>query len=302
VANRGHRLRVAAAAAVVGGLLAGSYLLVERRPGQVPTAAPVVPLALLPGPSQAPLPDPVPAVRAALARYAAARRAHTGIAVLDRVTGRAVGYEDGARFPTASVVKLDILATLLWQHQRTGRPLSAGQKHAATEMITESDNEAADALWTEIGGASGLAQANRVFGLTRTTPNRAGYWGLTTTTAADQVRLLGVLADPAGPLSAGSRGYALGLLARVRAGQRWGVPRAAAGPTAVYVKDGWLASVADRGRWIVNSVGRIIEPGHDWLVAVLSDHNPTEGGGIGTVEHLATTAVAGLRATPNPVS
>ena len=67
-------------------------------------------------------------------------------------------------------------------------------------------------------------------------------------------------------------------------------------------KSGWLASVTDRGRWIVNSVGRIIEPGHDWLVAVLSDHNPTEGGGIGTVEHLATTAVAGLRATPNPVS
>src|SRR5207237_6857219 len=135
-----------------------------------------------------------------------------------------------------------------------------------------------DALWTEIGGASGLAQANRVFGLTRTTPNRAGYWGLTTTTAADQVRLLGVLADPAGPLSAGSRGYALGLLARVRAGQRWGVPRAAAGPTAVYVKDGWLASVGDRGRWIVYSVGRIIRPGQEGFVPVFAGRIPRGGG------------------------
>jgi hypothetical protein len=61
------------------------------------------------------------------------------------------------------------------------------------------------------------------------------------------------------------------------------------------VKNGWLASPADRGRWIVNSVGRVVEPGHDWLVAVLSDHNPTEGSGITLVEHLASTALTGLR-------
>src|SRR5437764_924526 len=164
-------------------------------------------------------------------------------------------------------------------------------------MITESDNDAADELWETVGGAGGVAPANRAFGLHETSPNRAGYWGMTSTTVADQVRLLGVLADPAGPLSPGSRGYLLGLMSRVESGQRWGVPRAAGtAASAVYVKNGWLASVADHGRWIVNSVGRIVEPGHDWLVAVLSDHNPTEAGGISLVEHLARTALTGLRA------
>jgi hypothetical protein len=121
--------------------------------------------------------------------------------------------------------------------QRAGRQPGTAQRGQATEMITESDNEAASGLWDAIGGAGGLAQANRR-----------------------------------------------------------GVPRAAGSGLAVYVKNGWLASVTDRGRWIVNSVGRVVEPRHDWLVAVLSDRNPSEAAGISLVEHLARTALTGLRA------
>jgi beta-lactamase class A len=286
-------------------LVAGSYALLDNRGASGPRArTPVLtgPMRRPPMPAPAPfpaapraadaLPDPAATVRAALAGYLTGRRTHAGIAVHDRVTGVMVGYNDVLRFRTASVVKMDILATLLWQAQRARRQLTASQRHLASEMIIRSDNEAATALWNAIGGASGLAQANRAFGLTQTTPNRAGNWGSTTTTAADQVRLLAVLTNPEGPLSAASRAYELGLLGRVESGQRWGVPRAAGtGATAVYVKNGWLPSTADRGRWIVNSVGRIVEPGHDWLVAVLSDHHPTQGTGIAIVEHLASTAL-----------
>ena len=301
MAIKGYRLRATAAAAVVGGLLAAGHFTLDRRPA-LQTRPLTVPSAS-PSPSVAAdvLPDPAASVGAAvaatLAAYVGAHRAHAGIAVVDRVTGVSVTYNGGVRFATASVVKVDILATLLWQAQRAGREPTTVQRRRATEMITESDNDAADELWETVGGAGGVGPANRAFGLHETSPNRAGYWGMTSTTVADQVRLLGVLADPAGPLSTGSRGYLLGLMSRVESGQRWGVPRAAGtGASAVYVKNGWLASVADRGRWIVNSVGRIVEPGHDWLVAVLSDHNPTEAGGISLVEHLARTALTGLRA------
>ncbi len=242
------------------------------------------------------LADPAVPLRAAIDSYVTGRGAHLGVVVLDRVTGETLAYNDSVRFATASVVKVDILATLLLRAQRAGRPLTAAQKDLASQMITESDNDAATELWDEAGGATGVAQANRTFGLTQTSPNRDDYWGLTTTTPADQVRLLGVLADPAGPLSAASRGYALDLMSRVESDQRWGVPAAAGtATTAVYVKDGWLSNGNDDDRWIVNSVGRLVEPGHDWLVAVLSDHTDDEDAAIATVEHVASTVVTGLR-------
>jgi beta-lactamase class A len=236
-------------------------------------------------------------IRAALASYAATKKAHVGIAVFDRVTGATVTYNDGVRFATASVVKMDILATVLYQNQKAGRQLSATQKALATKMITASDNNAATSLWNSVGGASGVAAANKVFGLTQTKPNYA--WGMTTTTPSDQVRLLGVLTNPNSPLSQANQQYELGLMAKVEADQRWGVPRAAGtGATGVYNKNGWLASIRDRGRWIVNSVGRIVEPGHDWLVAVLSDHSSSMGSGITVIEHETVTAVNGLRSAP----
>jgi beta-lactamase class A len=241
--------------------------------------------------------DPSSTIRAALASYLASHKAHAGIAVLDRVTGATIAYNDTVRFNTASVVKMDILATVLYQNQKAGRQLSATQKALATKMITASDNDAATSLWNSVGGASGVAAANRAFGLTQTKPNYA--WGMTSTTPSDQVRLLGVLTNPNGPLSQANEQYELGLMGKVESDQRWGVPRAAGtGATAVYNKNGWLANIHDRGRWIVNSVGRIVEPGHDWLVAVLSDHSSSMGSGITTIEHITVTAVSGLRAAP----
>jgi beta-lactamase class A len=254
------------------------------------------PAAAVRGGEVSPLQAAEAAGTAALTGYLSGRGARIGVAVLDRVTGAAVGYQDGTAFHTASVVKMDILATLLWQDQRAGRQLTDDQRDLATSMITASDNDAATSLWDAIGSGSGLAAANRAFGLTHTTPGSDGSWGLTTTTAADQVRLLAVLADPDGPLSADSRAYELGLLSRVESDQRWGVPSAAdATATAVYVKNGWLSYTGDNGWWIVNSVGRIVEPGHDWLVAILSDQNGDEDSGIDRIQRSATVTLDALR-------
>ncbi|GIH15864.1 hypothetical protein Raf01_40360 [Rugosimonospora africana] len=236
------------------------------------------------------------AARAQVAAYLAQYSSHASFALLDRVTGEKILYQESHAFETGSIVKVDILAALLWQEQQSGTGLSPAQQQLATKMITESDNDAASALWNQIGEESGLAQADAVFGLTETSPGTNGYWGLTTTTATDQLRLLELIADPAGPLNADSRAYLLGLMSQVDGEQRWGVPDAAAGrATEVYVKNGWLARTTDDDRWIINSIGRIVEPGHDWLIVVLSNDNATQDSGIRLVQHAADLAVQNLR-------
>jgi beta-lactamase class A len=223
---------------------------------------------------------------------------HLAVAVLDRKTGRQMVANGSERFHTASIVKVDILATLLWQDQRAGRSMTAAQKQTAVKMITVSDNDAADKLWSTIGGGPALATANVAFGLKHTTPGTttAHPWGQTLTTATDQLRLLEVITETGGPLTAASQNYILSLMAKVHSGQRWGIPAAARHSTAVYVKDGWLAQSSDSWRWITNSIGRIVEPGHDFLVVTLSDHRSTESSGINAIERNATAAVSQLRA------
>jgi hypothetical protein len=78
--------------------------------------------------------------------------------------------------------------------------------------------------------------------------------------------------------------------------QRWGVPAAAQNSaTDVYVKNGWDTLAADNGLWEINTIGRIVEPGHDWLVVVLSSHNSSQQTGQDLVEGAAKKAVDGLR-------
>lgn len=254
-----------------------------------------IPSSAAPSPSPSPSPvDPTPQVRAKVAAYLKDSGDHAALALFDRVTGQEILYNGTVRFETASIVKVDILSTLLWQKQNAGTTLSASQRRLATKMITRSDNDAATALFHQIGGAAGLRQGNQAFGLSHTTPNSA--WGLTTTTVADQITLLEVLSEDGGPLTADSRAYVLGLMSQVVSDQSWGVPAAAGDrSTQVYVKNGWLSRSTDNWRWIINSIGRIVEPGHDWLVAVLTNYHPTKSAGISQVEHAADLAVGGLR-------
>jgi hypothetical protein len=222
---------------------------------------------------------------------------NAAVAAVDRVTGVALTVNGSTRFRTASIVKVDILAALLLQHQRSGTALTNSQQDLARSMITSSDNAAASSLWRQIDAAAGLSAANQTFAMTQTTPGTSGAWGMTTTTATDQRRPLQAVTDPTGPLSAAHREYLLGLMGRVVDSQDWGVPAAATPQaTTCQVKNGWMPFTAQNGQWTVNSIGRIVEPGHDWLAAVLSDHHPSQGAGIATVEAAVRLAVGGLRA------
>jgi beta-lactamase class A len=218
--------------------------------------------------------------------------ARLSVAVLDTGSGRSAVYGDGA-FDTASIVNADILASLLLRAQDAGRELTAREKTYASAMIRDSDNASATALWEAIGRAPGLAAANARFGLDGTEGGDGLLWGLTQTTAADQLTLLRqVFGDAAdSELDAGSRAYVRGLMGDIAAGQDWGV--SAAGPTGFALKNGWLPRTAT-GLWDINSVGRVEVDRRAYLLAVLSDGNSTKAKGISMVEAAAKAAVSAM--------
>ncbi|MFF8320070.1 serine hydrolase [Streptomyces bobili] len=223
--------------------------------------------------------------------------ARVSVAVLDVDSGLSAVHGTGA-FDTASIVKVDILAALLLQAQDAGRHLTAGEKTYATAMIENSDNDSATALWNSVGGAAGLDAANERFGLTGTEGGDGLLWGLTRTTAADQLTLLRQVfgTDSTGSeLSEASRMYLQGLMGRIAAGQRWGVSAVADGSSWA-LKNGWLPRTAT-GLWDVNSIGRVTSGGHDYLVAVLSDGNATQAKGIALVEAAAEAAMSAFTDT-----
>ncbi|WP_407563018.1 serine hydrolase [Streptomyces sp. 184] len=218
------------------------------------------------------------------------------VAVADLDTGAEAAYGSGeGTFDTASIVKVDILAALLLQAQDTGTPLTAAQERLAAAMIRSSDNAATDTLWWDIGGGPGLAEANRRLGLTATEPGAGGTWGLTQTTASDQLALLdAVYGDGGSALSRDSRRYVEELMTTVVEGQRWGVSAAADDAGAAALKNGWLPRSAT-GLWDVNSIGRVEHRGHTLLVAVVSDGHASHRAGIDVVETVATTVADTLR-------
>jgi beta-lactamase class A len=225
----------------------------------------------------------VKALDAALRKYAASVPEFS-VAVLDRKTGDAYSYRGKEKYETASIVKVQVLACLLLTAQDGDRDLTANELALAKRMIRLSDNSATTSLFNRLGRVGAISACNRRLGLRSTTVSSA--WGLTRTTADDQITLLAELVDPKGPLDAGSRKLAFGLMSTVDESQDWGVSAPAKSGERVAIKNGWLSRSTEGGRWIVNSVGRITG-GADVSLAVLSHNNASQAAGISVVEHVA---------------
>ncbi|MFE4449756.1 serine hydrolase [Streptomyces sp. NPDC056796] len=276
---------VTAAVLLAGSAVGGAYL-VGRPPGGAHPAVSAVSSASSPpavaGGSEEPEVDLDAELAGALASLADG--ADVSVAVLDTESGAGAAYGDGA-YDSASIVKVDILAALLLLAQDEGRELSGAEQAYAEAMIRRSDNASATALLRVIGGEDGLDAANERLGLTGT--KAAHAWGLTQTTAADQVRLLEAVTGTGPALTAASRAYVTELMGEVEADQRWGV--SAAGTGAV-LKNGWMPRTTT-GLWDVNSIGRVESGGRTVLVAVLSRGHATKEAGIALVESAAEAAV-----------
>ncbi|GAA0903535.1 MULTISPECIES: serine hydrolase [Streptomyces violaceusniger group] len=238
-----------------------------------------------------PAPSGTDGLSGALADALAPLAADFSVAVLDTGSGATGAHGDGS-YATASVIKVGILAALLLGAQDEGRRLTAQERSYATVMIERSDNDAATALWGTIGGGCGLETALGRLGLTDTHADDRGRWGLTHTTASDQLTLLRAVFLDGSPLSARSQAYLRTLMGRVIAGQTWGVSSAAAGTgRGTRLKNGWMPRDAT-GLWVVNSIGEVTANGRPHLIAVLSEGSTDREGGVALVEEVARTAVA----------
>ncbi|MFG1682047.1 serine hydrolase [Nonomuraea sp. NPDC049269] len=218
-----------------------------------------------------------------IGRYLVRQPGRIVYAARDRITGITLGHgEHQHDMITASGVKVDILTALLLRRARLGED----ERDLASRMIRESDNSAADALWWRVGAGEGMSGFYRKVGLSETTPGPSRYWGGTTTSPADRLRLLKVLIGGDKGLGA-DRDLVLGLMGDVVRDQAWGVSAAARRGDRVALKNGWTPRPFIHNTWAVTSYGRIVGPGRDLLLSVQTDQQPGEGSGIQAIEGLA---------------
>lgn len=211
------------------------------------------------------------------------------VALFNVETGESTSYGNDT-FDTASIVKVNIVAALLYQAQEEGRSLTNRERTLAKAAIERSDNASATALFEKVGGEAGVEEFNRLIGLTDTDVGSNGLWGLTQTTAVDQIRLLKVVFGADSVLTGGAQAYMKSLMSNVIESQNFGV--SAAGSDAA-LKVGYLQRSAT-GLWDVNSIGEIEADGSTYLIAVLSEDNISYDAGVALVDEVARTAVSSV--------
>lgn len=235
---------------------------------------------------------------AALANYAKSRSDSISVGVWDETTGRELSWRAPAHYDSASIVKVNILETVLWRAQRAHRWLTAWEQQQAVPIMSRSDNDAATRLWNSVGGSKGVMAYDRAVGLRATVFDPGGHWGLTSTTAGDQVRLLRAIGNGPGPLSSRSRAYVRSRMQSVEADQRWGVSAGVPRSGTVQLKNGWLPR-ATHG-WRVNSIGHVRADGRDYEIAVLTTDNSTMSYGVTTIEGISRIVWKALAPTGTP--
>ncbi|MFJ7997405.1 serine hydrolase [Streptomyces sp. NPDC096310] len=223
------------------------------------------------------------------------RKSTTAVAVQDRTTRTSCTLRATQKFDSASVVKVTVLATLLWDAKKTNRYLTQREVDLSTAMITKSDNAATTTLWKQLG-LTKIKGFVKAAGMTRTVPGADGYWGLTQITAQDEQKLLALITAKNTVLSDNSRAFLLERMRKVVTSQRWGVPAGAPATATVQLKNGWL-SRSTHG-WRVHSVGAFTGKGHDYMISVLTHDNKTMNDGVNTIQAVAKAVHKDL----NPVT
>lgn len=232
---------------------------------------------------------PLAILSPAAAAYLAGREGVVGVAVV--VPERAVAFTTEGNTPLylASVAKVPIMLTLLRQAADEGRPLHDAEASDLWAMISLSDNDAADRLWSTVGGADGVRAYLQSIDVADIEPDVDGYWGSSTATPRAMALLLAKLIqgnalDPDGQVAA------LSLMSSIEAlDQRWGVtsglPVDLPDGARVGLKDGWYWD--DHGWW-VNSVGYVVpSDGAPYSLAILTNDQPSFEYGLETVETVA---------------
>lgn len=204
-------------------------------------------------------------------QYLESRPGRTGFVLRDRVTGFRYANAAAADLTwTASTIKLAMVVDLLARERAGAVRLSGADRQSMASMLHESDNAAADALWTRYGGPDRQA-FNRNFpryGMTDVRPQRGfgdvyPYWGFQKSSTHDLDRLMNYALSGLAPADTAA---VVAEMQRVDDNQRWGVWGAGAGMRPGN-KNGWSE---EQGGWVANSVG-FAGPDQRFTLAVMND-------------------------------
>jgi hypothetical protein len=216
--------------------------------------------------------------------YARERDGFVSLAVIDS-EGRMHSFEGERAYVSASVVKALLLAAELNRLEAAGLPLDDGTRTLLTQMVTVSDNDAADAIYSRVGDA-GLFDVARRAGMESFSV--AGYWSNAQITAEDMARFMwrldNVLAGP-------HREFGLGLLGSITASQRWGIPHGAGSGWEVRLKGGWRST--NMGE-LVHQAAELRSADERVAIAILTDAQPSQPYAVETLRGVADRLVGPL--------
>lgn len=201
-----------------------------------------------------------------------------------------IAYNGDEQHDTASIVKVEILGMLLLEYGSV-EEIPDWAIADAEKMIKESDNDATNSiLFGLLDGHATMREAHEVFGLTGTEPGEGERWGLTQTTAVDQLTMLEAALFE-GVLTADQTELSRELMGDLADFQNWGVVAGAEDGETVWMKNGWDTRDDLGGEWVVNSIGVIGGDTEEPItLSILTGGSASEEEGIAMVEDLAEIA------------
>lgn len=224
-----------------------------------------------------------------------ASRVKTYLATTGTQTEASVAVKRGSRLvtankaqihDTASIVKMEILLMLLEKYNGVSAIPSDIKEHAR-QMIIWSNNDSTTTVYNHLGGCSALSAAHTRYGLQYTKSSSDCRWGLTTTNATDQLKVMNQLLYK-NRLTQDEVDHARWLMGGVAAVQAWGVSAAAKSGEKVWIKNGWDTRTSLGGLWVVNSCGVINVPNQPSVrMAILTSKAPNESTGVTIVKEIA---------------
>lgn len=255
------------------------------------------PQASLASPVRAGTPDPIAALPAAvasssgfapldpaLAAYLSGLGNEVGASVHDLNHNQWYGYKANTPFITASSVKVAIMIALLRKVEAKGRPPNSTEMARLKAMIEHSDNDAATALYAEVGDQAGMRTFASQIGLSGFVPADSHRgWGWSTITPSAMARLFTKLWRHK-MVNNHDRALALKLMSHVESDQRTGVGTTAPSGAYVAMKNGWVPG--PDGKWVMNSSGIVATSHGTYIIAVYTAHNPSLSRGERIVIHV----------------
>jgi len=271
--------------AITGAVIAAIGALSIAGPARAPTTH-FVPATTTTIPSEV---DPF--TTTALASYLKSRVNLVTAAVYDVTSAKTYVYNPGVHEVTASMVKIDILAALLYQVQGEHRSLTKRENTLATKMVVDSNNPAATRLWNEVGQLPAMTAFHQMVGYRQTIMSWA--WGEIETTPIDELALLKAIALPNAILTDSSRAYEQSLMQSTDLSARFGLGDGPPPGATVGLKDGYFPE--PKTGWQINSAGYVHLGKRFYLAAIMTSHNPNEAYGINTVNGVAKMIWESLR-------